>query len=79
MLLSTLGWSPGCLLQVNLDVITQIPVTNGNGNFSLRLPNALPLVGTTLPVQGAVIDPLHGPNDPLVATSRGLEMRFGLR
>ena len=71
--------SPGCLLQVNLDVITQIPVTNGNGNFSLRLPNALPLVGTTLPVQGAVIDPLHGPNDPLVATSRGLEMRFGLR
>jgi hypothetical protein len=71
--------SPGCLLRLALDFQMQLPVAAGAGTFSLQLPNVLPLVGTTLPIQGAVFDPAHGPTDPLFAMSNGLDLRFGLQ
>jgi len=71
--------SAGCLLRVNLDFQTSMAVASSRGTISLPIPNSLPLVGSRLPTQGAVVDPTPGPLDPLVAASNRLDLLFGLR
>ena len=71
--------SPGCFLRVTIDVQLFLPVSGGRGTFTLPLPDSLPLVGATLPIQVAVVDPSHGVGNPLVAMTNGVDLRFGLR
>jgi len=71
--------SPGCLLHVHLIIVVPNQVNGGRATFALPLPNAVPLVGATLPIQATVIDLAHGAGNPLVATTNGLDLKLGLR
>ena len=71
--------SPGCLLTVDQAVQVPLPVAAGRATFGLPVPASLPLVGQTLSLQAAVVDPNRGVSDPLIAMTNGLDLRFGLR
>lgn len=68
--------SPGCLLHLNLSVQIFLPPVLNVAPFSLPIPNAPDLVGQILPMQGAIAD-IGG--TPTIATTNGLNLRFGLR
>jgi hypothetical protein len=71
--------SPGCFLRVSPISSRAMPASGNQGTFTLALPRQISLAGVLLPIQGAVVDPAHGSGNPLIATSNGLELRFGLR
>jgi hypothetical protein len=71
--------SPGCSLLLDLGLLLTLPVGGGQASFALPVPASPFLVGATFPMQALVIDPLHGPSQPLVATTNGLDLSFGMR
>jgi len=71
--------SPGCLLRISLTVQIANAVGGGRATFSLPIPANVGLVGLTLPIQCSVVDPSHGPSDPFIAMTNGLDLRFGLQ
>jgi hypothetical protein len=71
--------SPGCELLVDLGLLLSLPVGGGRATFAFPVPGSPFLVGATFPMQALVIDPGRGPSNPLVATTNGLELTFGMR